>query len=212
MTPIVTGDIAAAVRAVEAGEVIGLPTDTVYGIGVDPTRRDATDRVFAVKGRPDSIALPVLVGEPDEVEKVAEVGESAERLIGRWWPGVLTIVLPRRPPGSGVPALYLGGDDLTIGVRCPANEAARSLLRLTGPLAVTSANLHGEAPAATPEALAAALGEGISVVLDGGRCEGAPSTVVSLVDPALPVCLRAGAIAVDDLAEALGRPVAQAGA
>lgn len=187
-------ELDAAVRAVRAGEVIGIPTDTVYGIGIDPARPDATRRLFAAKGRPEHLALPVLVASEADAGELAELDERARRLIGAFWPGPLTLVLRRRP---GV-VLHLGGDETTVGLRCPGQPIARRLLERTGPLAVTSANRHGEPPATTAEALAAVLGDAVAVVVDGGTCGGAPSSVLSLVGPE-PVLLREGALSSADL-------------
>ncbi|HET9092699.1 MAG TPA: L-threonylcarbamoyladenylate synthase, partial [Acidimicrobiales bacterium] len=120
--------------------------------------------------------------------------ERARRLIASFWPGPLTLVLRRRP---GV-VLHLGGDETTVGLRCPGQPIARRLLERTGPLAVTSANRHGEPPATTAEALAAVLGDAVAVVVDGGTCGGAPSSVLSLVGPE-PVLLREGALSPADL-------------
>ncbi len=187
-------ELEGAVRAVRAGEVIGIPTDTVYGIGIDPSRPDATRRLFAAKGRPEHLALPVLVATAQDAGDLAELDERARRLIASFWPGPLTLVLRRRP---GV-VLHLGGDETTVGLRCPGQPIARRLLERTGPLAVTSANRHGEPPATTAEALAAVLGGAVAVVVDGGTCGGAPSSVLSLVGPE-PVLLRNGALSAAEL-------------
>lgn len=194
-----------AVAAIAAGEVIGLPTDTVYGIGVDPFRPDATKLLFEVKGRPETVALPVLVADPGDAADLAVVDETVARLVAAFWPGPLTIVC-RQASGTADRRLHLGGDGATVGLRCPANPVARSLLRRTGPLAVTSANRHGEPPAHTAAELAAALGSRVRLILDGGRCDGRPSTVVSAVGLTLEV-LREGEIGPDALARAAaGRP------
>ena len=197
----------AAVRAIEAGQIIGLPTDTVYGIGADPWRADAVERIFEAKGRPEAVALPVLVGDPADAATLAVLDDRARRLIDRYWPGPLTIVLRRREDGAGTaPApprrLHLGGDDKTVGIRCPDHPTARALLVRTGPLAVTSANRHGGEPAHSVAELRASLGEAVGVVVDGGPLEGAPSTVVSLVEGDWR-CLREGAITTDELAALL---------
>ena len=180
-------DLALAVEALAAGGVIGVPTDTVYGLAVDPGRPEALGRLFALKGRPDRLALPVLIGDPSELADLAEVTPAAERLGERYWPGPLTLVLRRRP---GV-TLELGGDPATIGLRCPASPLLRGLLRRAGPLAVTSANRHGEAPLHTAEEVRERFAGELAVVLDGGPCVGRPSTVVSLTG-GVTVCLRNG--------------------
>lgn len=195
----IEAELEAAVRAVRAGAVIGLPTDTVYGIGVDPSRPDATARIFAVKGRPETVALPVLLADPSRADELGEIGVVAARLIEHYWPGPLTIVVPRR---RGV-SLHLGGDGATVGLRCPGRGLTRRLLARSGPLAVTSANRHGEPPATTAAEVRSSLGDGVEIVLDGGLCDGAPSSVVSLAGET-PEVLRVGAISEEDLAGAFG--------
>ena len=191
-------EIAAAASAVHAGGVVGIPTDTVYGLGVDPRLAGATNRLFEVKGRPDDRALPVLIADPDGAGELADLTERARVLIDRFWPGPLTLVLGRR---HGV-VLDLGGDPDTVGLRCPGCEPARRLLRTTGPLAVSSANRHGEPPATTAAAVRASFGDAVAVVVDGGVCDGAPSTVASLLGET-PVVLRQGPISAAQLESAL---------
>ncbi len=165
-----------AVAALRAGLVVGVPTDTVYGLAVDPWRPGATDRLFAVKSRPHGVALPVLVADAGQaLQLLGMVPERAEALMDAFWPGALTIVVPA-PPDLGAD---LGGDGTTVGVRCPDHSLVRALTAATGPLAVTSANRHGGAPFPSAAALAAGL-DGVEVVLDGGPCAGEPSTVVAV--------------------------------
>jgi tRNA threonylcarbamoyl adenosine modification protein (Sua5/YciO/YrdC/YwlC family) len=178
-----------AVEALAAGEVIAVPTDTVYGLAVDPRQPGAAARLFAVKTRPEQFALPVLIADPTELGEIAQLSPAAYRLAALYWPGPLTLVLARRPGLT----YKLGGDPSSIGVRCPANDLVRELLRRAGPLAVTSANLHGKAPLHTADQVREHFEAHITVVLDGGRCDGKPSTVVSLTGPA-PQCLREGLI------------------
>lgn len=199
-------EIESAAAAVRRHEVIGLPTDTVYGIGADPFDLGAAARLFAAKARPADVALPVLVASPAEALELAVVGDAAAALIERFWPGPLTLVLWRRTgAASGTPAreLHLGGDRRTVGLRCPRHDVALELLRATGPLAVTSANPHGEAPATTAAELRRALGSAVSVVVDGGRCDGEPSTVVSLTGDG-PDYLRGGSISREEIEQVLG--------
>jgi L-threonylcarbamoyladenylate synthase len=183
------------VEALAAGKVVAVPTDTVYGLAVDPRLAGAVDRVFALKQRPEQFQLPVLIADPAGLVDLAEATAAAERLISRYWPGPLTLVLPRR---SGI-AFDLGGDSATIGLRCPANSLLRELLRSTGPLAVTSANRHGEAPLRTADEVRGHFGTAVTAVLDGGRCDGRPSTVISLTGAGVK-CLREGALLFAELA------------
>ena len=190
-----------AVKALAAGQVVGLPTDTVYGLAADPFSTGGADRLFLLKRRPREVELPVLVA--DEVQALSlatPVPDSARRLKERYRPGALTVVLPRDPDLVA----DLGADDATVGVRCPAHPVPLALCRAHGPIATTSANHHGEPTATTAGAIADAFGEAVAVVLDAGPCEGAPSTVVDCTGTA-PKLLREGRIPWEDvLAAAAG--------
>jgi tRNA threonylcarbamoyl adenosine modification protein (Sua5/YciO/YrdC/YwlC family) len=185
--PGVLDRVAAALRQ---GEVVVIPTDTVYGVAVDPFVPGAAARLFAAKQRPADVALPVLVDGLDQAWSLvdeARVTAPTRRLMERCWPGPLTVVLPRR---AGL-ALDLGGDETTVGLRWPDHDVPRGLCLVTGPLATTSANLHGQPTAPTAAEVAARLGDAVALVVDGGRCEGAPSTVVDATGPE-PRLLRTG--------------------
>ncbi|MGH9059849.1 MAG: L-threonylcarbamoyladenylate synthase [Acidimicrobiales bacterium] len=185
--------LAQAARAIRQGDIVGVPTDTVYGLAADPFRTGAVDRLFRVKGRPRSVELPVLVAdEAQALEMVTSVPDAGRRLMEAFWPGALTVILPRRPDLEA----DLGEDDATIGLRCPNHPVPRALCRQVGPLATTSANRHGQPPATTGAEVAGLAG--VTVVLDAGPCDGKPSTVVDCtgVDPKL---LREGCIAWADV-------------
>lgn len=198
-----------AAAALADGAVVAVPTDTVYGLAVDPSQPEAVARLFALKGRPDDVPLPVLVAGPEQVALVAgTLGPAAAELAARFWPGPLTLVVPRRPGFT----VDLGGPPAarqTVGVRRPDHPVVVALCELLGPLAVTSANLHGAAPATTADEVTAVFAgsDQPEVVLDGGRCDGTPSTVVECRGPASR-CLREGALAWADL-HAGGGPVAR---
>jgi tRNA threonylcarbamoyl adenosine modification protein (Sua5/YciO/YrdC/YwlC family) len=182
--------LTAALEALDAGQVVVMPTDTVYGLAVDPFRPGASDRLFALKRRPRTVDLPLLVAGADQVLAVATgAPEVAARLMDRYWPGPLTLVVPRRPDLEA----DLGDDEATVGVRCPDHEVPLALCAQHGPLATTSANLHGEPTLTTAVEVEAALGDAVAVVLDGGPCAGEPSTVVDCTGEA-PKCLREGRI------------------
>ncbi len=183
-----------AVDALQRGDLVVIPTDTVYGIAASLRSPAAIERIFAVKGRPAEKALPVLGADRVQLFSVAEFGFKAERLTQRWWPGPLTIVLPR---AEGFEADLGGPDRTTVAVRVPGSDLARSLLESVGPLAVTSANRSGEPPAVTVAEARAVLGDAVAVYLDEGPGGGEPSTVLSLVDE--PTILREGAIPADRL-------------
>lgn len=192
--------LVAAVEALRGDAIVGIPTDTVYGLAVDPFVPGAADRVFRAKRRPRGVELPVLVADRAQAESLtATVPPAAAALMDRFWPGALTLVLPRRPD---VPA-DLGDNGQTIGVRWPASPVAQALCAKAGPLATTSANRHGEPPAETAEAVEALFGEDVAVVLDGGRCAGAPSTVVDCTGRELRL-LREGRIPWSDIAAVAG--------
>ncbi|MDQ3107613.1 MAG: L-threonylcarbamoyladenylate synthase [Actinomycetota bacterium] len=181
-----------AVALLRAGQVVALPTDTVYGVAVDPFHPGAVDRLFAAKERPRSVQVPVLVSSVDDVAALIDgpLDVFARRLIDRHWPGALTIVLPRAAERRD---LDLGGDPTTIGLRCPDHRLVRELCRQVGPLATTSANRHGEPTPPDAAGVAAALGDTVALVLDGGICEGSPSTVVSVLGDEVTI-LREGRI------------------
>lgn len=179
-----------AAAALAAGLVVGIPTETVYGLAVDPFHPGAADRLFEAKRRPREVSLPVLVASTDMALSLATaVPDVAFTLMARFWPGALTLVIPARP-GLGAD---LGEDELTVGVRCPDHPVPLALAAAAGPLATSSANRHGDPTLTTAAAVAEAFGEEVAVVLDGGVCEGAPSTVVDCtgVEPKL---LREGRI------------------
>lgn len=187
----------AAVRALEAGEVVAVPTDTVYGLAVLPGVAGATRRLFEVKRRPRGVELPVLAADADQAFALAAepVPAVARRLAARYWPGALTIVVARRP---GL-AWDLGTGGSTIGLRVPDHPVVVALCRRLGPLAVTSANRHGEPTPPTAAEVAAIFGGEVAVVVDGGRCEGAPSTVVAVERDGTVTVLRVGRLPAADI-------------
>lgn len=183
-----------AVRALDRGEVIVIPTDTVYGLAARPDLPSAVQSIFSIKRRADHQPLPVLGADADALRSVVRFDEAAAALGGRFWPGPLTLVLPR---ADSFP--HDLGDDRadTVAVRVPALEQALELLAATGPLAVTSANRSGAPPATTADEARAVLGDEVDVFIDAGRVGGAPSTVLDLVRG--PRILRQGALSEDEL-------------
>jgi L-threonylcarbamoyladenylate synthase len=188
--------IAAAVTAVQEGGLVVLPTDTVYGIGADAFTPSAVSALLAAKGRGRNMPPPVLVGSVRAAAALTEsLGAFGQDLIDEFWPGPLTLVFRASPTLK-----WDLGDTLgTVAVRMPLHPVALDLLRRTGPMAVSSANLHGSPPATTGADAREQLGEAVSVYLDGGPCaDNVPSTILDLTGT-VPRMLRAGAVTVDQL-------------
>ncbi|MGA8297492.1 MAG: L-threonylcarbamoyladenylate synthase [Acidimicrobiales bacterium] len=165
--------------ALVAGSVVGIPTDTVYGLAAVATNDIALDRIFELKERPPGLALPVLVSDLEQAERfLGRSDERLARLARHFWPGALTVVARFEL----VDAPTLGGDGSSVGLRCPDDDVVRDLCRAIGPLAVTSANRHGGAPITSASQFTEIFGDAIGVVLDGGVRDGVPSTVVSIAD------------------------------
>jgi L-threonylcarbamoyladenylate synthase len=192
-----------AARALRDGALVAFPTETVYGLGADATSDTAVARIFAAKGRPRFNPLIVHVPDIAAAEAIAVFDERAREAAGRFWPGPLTLVLPRQD-GSGVSLLASAGLD-TVAIRVPAHPVAQKLLRATErPLAAPSANRSGRISPTEGPHVAADLGDGVTLVLDGGRCAvGVESTVLDLCgDP--PILLRPGGVTLEALTEMLG--------
>jgi L-threonylcarbamoyladenylate synthase len=188
---------AAALAALRAGEAVIFPTDTVYGVGADLWREEAIARLFLAKQRPAGLAIPVLVSAPEHVARVAQsLPPQFGTLAARFWPGGLTLVVPRR---AEVPAVLCAGAD-TVAVRMPAHPVAlRLIAAMGGALAVTSANLSGRPSPVTAQEALADLGGRVAVALDGGRCPGGvASTILDLVT-APPRVLRLGGLTLEAL-------------
>jgi L-threonylcarbamoyladenylate synthase len=181
--------IKAAAASLREGDIIGVPTDTVYGLAADPWHSGAADRLFLVKGRPRNVELPVLVADEEQaLALTTAVPHAARRLMQAFWPGALTLVLPRREDVTA----DLGEEDETIGLRCPGHPVPLALCREVGPYATTSANRHGGPPATAAESLSEGW-PGVALVLDAGVCDGEPSTVVDSTGE-VPKLLRAGCV------------------
>ena len=200
--------ITQAVQAITAGQLLGLPTETVYGLAADAARPDAVARIFAAKGRPSNHPLIVHVADAAGVAHFArDVPSFAERLMAAFWPGPLTLILPRRPDVGEATA---GGQD-SIGVRCPSHPVAQAVLQAlalaTPPvwgLAAPSANQFGRVSPTTAAHVAGEFGDSL-LVLDGGPCGvGIESTIVDCTRGA-PVLLRPGAISRAQVEAACGQ-------
>lgn len=189
----------AAAAALAGGGVVGVPTDTVYGLAALATSGEGCGRLFALKGRPPDVALPVLVGDlAGAVALCAPAGRARLAAVGEaLWPGPLTLVVQ-----AAVPFAHLGGDGATVGLRLPDEPVMAALCRRAGPLAVTSANPHGSPPCTSARAVVTAFPSGLAGVLDAGRRDGTPSSVVSLLDTD-PVVLRPGPVGDEAVRKAL---------
>jgi L-threonylcarbamoyladenylate synthase len=187
--------------ALRGGRVVALPTETVYGLAVDLSIPGVTAELFVLKGRPDSVALPVIVHDLDAALRLTDPSQREDlRHIGsKYWPGPLTVVVRRETSCE----FQLGGDDRSIGLRVSSAQPLRALCERVGPLGVSSANRHGRPPCEDLSQLRAAFGEEL-VVVDGGSRRGAASTVVDLRG-GHPVILREGPINLAEIEAALGR-------
>lgn len=193
--------IAAATGALAAGLLVVVPTDTVYGLVARPDVAGASARIFAAKRRPQELTLPVLVDDLGAAELAGAMDERSRALARRFWPGGVTVVVPRTERSL---RWDLGAERATIALRVPDDPVARALLEVTGPLAVTSANVSGEPTPPTCEGVSGSFGDEVAVYLCAdGAPHGIASTVVD-VSGDEPRILREGSVAADDILAALG--------
>jgi L-threonylcarbamoyladenylate synthase len=195
--------IALAAARLRAGGVVAFPTETVYGLGADARNEDAVRRVFAIKRRPADHPLIVHLAEASQADAWAsEIPETARRLMARFWPGPLTLVLPAR---DDVPRVVTGGQD-SVALRVPGHPMALALLQMFGDgLAAPSANRFGAVSPTEARHVRSAFGLHVDQILDGGPCRfGLESTIVSLLDEH-PRVLRPGALTLSALREVLGK-------
>jgi len=185
-----------------AGGIVGLPTETVYGIGVVPSP-EALARLIAAKGRAPDKGIPLLIDGLDQVAATVFLAPAARRLAEAFWPGPLTLVLPLLRPGD-VPGSLTGGRD-SLAVRLPDHAVPRALARQLGPIAVTSANRSGEPEVASVDELVAVLGAALALVIDDGPVRGrVPSSVVAVDGAGHISVLREGALEDVRIRAALG--------
>lgn len=191
--------IAKAVEVLRAGGVVAFPTDTLYGLAVDPRDADAIERLFALKGRALTVAVPLIATDLEQALRAAEFGPRQRRAADIFWPGPLSLVVPARPSLS--PMALAGGN--TVAIRVPAHVVARELARAFGfCVTATSANRSGHAPTDSADAVVHAV-PGVDLLLDAGHAPGgAPSTIMAF-DNDGPVLLRAGALAWDRVLKSL---------
>ncbi|MGN6301287.1 MAG: L-threonylcarbamoyladenylate synthase [Angustibacter sp.] len=190
-----------AADAVQRGEVIVMPTDTVYGVGADAFDPQAVAAVLAAKGRGRDVPPPVLVPSVRTLDGLAmDVSPAARELVAAFWPGPLTIVCRAAPTLDW----DLGDTGGTVALRMPLHRVALAVLELTGPMAVTSANRHGQPPATTVDEAVAQLGDAVSVYLDGGPSPSSTASTIVDVTAAVPRVLRAGPIPLERLRAVAG--------
>lgn len=187
--------ILSALEILLSGGLVAFPTDTVYGVGSLAFHQKAIESIYVAKDRPVEKAIPVLIGDNDDLIKVAEeIPIFAMKLIDRFWPGPLTILVPKKPT---LPEAISATS--TVGVRVPDHDIARALLRLAGPMAVTSANISGQPSPTTAQQVFEQLNGRIAMILDGGETPGGiPSTLVDCTGEEIQV-LREGPISKAEL-------------
>jgi len=190
-----------AINILKNGGVVAYPTDTVYGLGACMTDINAVDRIFQVKGRPKGMALPVLLADKKQIaEIVTAVTPSAKRLADEFFPGALTIILPK---SANVPGIITGGGR-TIAFRIPNHPVPLALVNGLGkPIVGTSANLSGQPSALTAAEVRTQIGDKIDMVIDGGKCPGGIESTIVDLSGEKPVIRRQGAITIEKLRKIL---------
>lgn len=198
-------NLAFLARQLQAGELVAMPTETVYGLAANALDAEACAKIFRAKDRPADDPLIVHIHAVSDLDLIAEANAAALRLAKKFWPGPLTLVLPKQ---EAVPSSITAGRD-SVAVRMPAHPIARRLLKLAArPLAAPSANLFGYVSPTTAEHVRQGLGRRIKYIIDGGPSQiGLESTIVDLRQPEKPVLLRPGAITQAELERTLGRRV-----
>lgn len=190
--------IQVALKILRAGGLAAFPTDTVYGVGALAFDGRAVKSIYIAKDRPLEKAIPILIGNADDLTQVASsVPDMAKKFSARFWPGPLTLIVPKLPT---LPDSISATN--TVAVRAPNHQIARKLLQAAGPMAVTSANISGQSNPTTAGEVFAQLGGRIALIIDGGRSPGGvPSTLVDCTG-ARPIILRAGPISLQELLSA----------
>ncbi|MGI9529919.1 MAG: L-threonylcarbamoyladenylate synthase [Acidimicrobiia bacterium] len=183
-------DVSAAARAIKRGEIVGIPTDTVYGLAADPYDEAALDKLYDIKGRLDGKPIAILVADLDQGLSLGAMSDRALDLADRHWPGAVTLVVPRLDTAP----TWLGDTKRrTVALRCPNHAVTIQLLQQTGPLAVTSANRSENDPANSAEEAQALFNDEALTFLPGEAGGGEPSTLVDLTQPSEMV-LRQGPV------------------
>ena len=193
------GALQRAAQVLAGGGLVAFPTDTLYGLGASASLPISIERLFTAKDRPLERSIPILIASLEQLEDVAaDVPEAVRRLASAFWPGPLTLIVPRR---GDLPDIL--GPAPTVGVRVPNHPVALALLQLTGPLAVTSANRSGAEGCTTAEQVEQALAGKVDLILDGGRCPGGVASTVAAHDGRDVSILRQGPISREAIIAAL---------
>lgn len=195
-------DITKVIKLLSEGSVVAIPTETVYGLAVDAFNEEATREIFSIKGRPLIDPLIVHAIDMEGVERLASLNHAGNKLADKFWPGPLTLVLPKKPEVPGI----VTADRDTVAVRVPSHPVLRKVLGISKLcLAAPSANPFGYISPTKVEHVLDSLGDNLDYILNGGPCTiGMESTIVDITDPTKPVLLRPGAITSEMLSEALG--------
>ena len=191
--------VAAAAEDLSAGKLVVYPTETVYGIGADIYNQAAVKNLYVTKNRPFDMPLSVAVSDKAMLESVAVLNENADKLIKAFLPGPLTIIIKKQPD---VPDIVTSSSQ-KVGIRIPDVRFALELIRRTGPIVATSANLHSKPDSVDVNAAINDLGDSVDTYIDAGPCSlGQPSTIVWLMDKEVEI-IRQGAISVEKIKEVL---------
>jgi len=190
-----------ALEVLQAGGLVAFPTDTVYGVGALAFDGKAVESIYKAKNRPIEKAIPILIGDAEDITKISfEVPLMAKKLAERFWPGPLTIVVPKH---LSLPDSITATN--TVGIRVPDHVVARSVLRAAGPMAVTSANLSGHPSPSTAQEVFAQLNDRIALIIDGGKTPGGvPSTLVDCTG-SQPIVVRQGPISLNQILAVTGQ-------
>jgi L-threonylcarbamoyladenylate synthase len=194
---------AEAVEVLRAGGIVGVPTDTVYGIAVALSTAGGIERLFEAKRRPLDKAIVLLLDDATQAARTGLMTPAAAALAAAAWPGGITVVVPQRQDVPWPPVLT--GGARTIGLRVPDHDAPRALARAVGPLPTTSANVSGQPEAGDAAAILDQLGDAVDLVLDGGPARGGPPSTVVDCTGAQPVIVRDGAMSMAEIAAILDR-------
>jgi len=210
LSPVTAETLAEAGHLIRKGGLVAFPTETVYGLGADARDGKAVARIFAAKRRPRFNPLIVHVASLDAAMRLGMFPREALGLAEAFWPGALTLVVPRRED-SGLSDLVSAGLP-TVALRVPAHDAALALIRAAGgPIAAPSANISGRISATRAEHVAADFGDSVDMILDGGPCAAGLESAIVALAAAGPALLRAGAIPAEDIERVLGRQLGQVG-